>query len=159
MFPFINAELIFPILSGVLVLLLFWIIRLEWKLYRFTRGRAGRSLEESIIELLRNERELQSFRKEMEEYLTQVEKRLKRSIQSVATIRFNPFKGTGDGGNQSFTTAFLSEDGDGVVLSTLHARERMSIFSKQLSGFTSPHDLSEEEKEAISKARGSIGGN
>jgi hypothetical protein len=66
----------------------------------------------------------------MEEYLTTVEKRLKKSIQGVETVRFNPFKGTGAGGNQSFSTAFVNEKGDGVVLTSMYARDRISMFAK-----------------------------
>jgi hypothetical protein len=41
--------------------------------------------------------ELKQFRAELERYLETVELRLKRSVQGVETLRFNPFKGNGDG--------------------------------------------------------------
>ncbi len=139
---------------GVLVLLfLLWSIRLELKVRRLLSGKNARSLEGTIMTIKDGHDELHAFRKEVEEYLTRVEKRLSRSVQGVETIRFNPFKGTGAGGNQSFSTAFVNEKGDGVVISTLHARDRMSFFSKPVTAFASTHELTDEEKEAIEKAR------
>lgn len=96
---------------------------------------------------------LDQFRQEMESYLTSVEKRLRKSVQSVHTVRFNPFKGTGSGGNQSFATAFLNEEGDGVVISSLYSRDRVSVFSKSIKKYESEHELSSEEKEALENAK------
>jgi len=82
-----------------------------------------------------------------------VEKRLNQSVRGVGTVRFNPFRGTGDGGNQSFASAFIDEKGDGVVFSTLYSRERMSVFAKPLTGGKSEYELTGEERRAIQKAR------
>ncbi|NIT70429.1 DUF4446 family protein, partial [candidate division KSB1 bacterium] len=57
----------------------------------------------------------------------------------VGTVRFNPFKGTG--GGQSFAAAFLSEHGNGVVISTLYSRERVSVFAKPIQSFASEYEL------------------
>ncbi len=96
---------------------------------------------------------LESFKKELETYLTTVESRLKKSVQGIHTVRFNPFKGsTGSGGNQSFATAFLNELGDGVVVSSLYAREHVSIFAKPIVRGKSEFELSEEEAEAVKVA-------
>jgi len=47
----------------------------------------------------------------------------------------------------------LDEEGNGVVLSSLYSRERMSIFAKPIKGGRSEYDLTAEEKEALNKAR------
>jgi hypothetical protein len=95
---------------------------------------------------------LKNFKRELELYLQTVEKRLSKSIQGVENINFNAFKGSETGG-KSFATAFLNEKGDGVIISSLYARERISIFSKQVKGFKPEVDLSEEEKTALTKAK------
>jgi hypothetical protein len=89
----------------------------------------------------------------MEKYLTHVEKRLRKSIQSVHTVRFNPFKGTGGGSNQSFATTLLNEDGDGVIISSLYARDHVSIFGKPVSKHESTYELSEEEHQSLDQAK------
>mgnify|MGYP001619086999 CR=1 FL=1 len=143
-------------LLGSIVILIGWIIRLEIKLGRFLKGKDGKSLEDSIVSGNKNLEKLNEFQKEVIGHFINVEKRLKRSIQAVETMRFNPFKGTGDGGNQSFSTSFVSENGDGVVVSSLYSRDRVSVFSKPLQKFESSFELTEEEKEVISNSKNSL---
>lgn len=140
------------LLSAGILLLVLWIIRLEVKISRLLKGKNAKSLEGSILSLIDEQKNMSKFRKEMEVYLENVEKRLRKSVRGVDTIRFNPFKGAG-GGNQSFATAFIDEEGNGVMLSSIYSRDRMSVFAKPIEKFNSSFDLSEEEKTAISKAK------
>ena len=63
------------------------------------------------------------------------------------------FEGTGEGGQQSFATAFLSEEGNGVVVSSIRARDRVGIYAKPIASHASEYELTEEERAAIAKAR------
>lgn len=144
-------------LAGILVFLVVWIMQLERKIKKFTRGKNGKCLEDSIMVIKGDLDDLEKFKRDMEEYLTDVEKRLRRSTQSIETIRFNPFKGDGSGGNQSFATAFLDENGDGLVMSSLYARDRVSVFSKPIKKYTSEFELSDEEKKAVEGAKKKLG--
>ena len=119
------------------------------KMRRFIVGLDAHHIGDSLASVSGDLKELQSFRSEIERYLTSVEKRLKKSVQSVHTVRFNPFKGTGGGSNQSFATTLLTEDGDGVIISSLYARDHVSVFGKPIHGHSSPHELSEEERESL----------
>ena len=74
-----------------------------------------------------------------------------RMIQRIGVVRFNPFPDTG--GNQSFVVALLDAGGDGVVLSSLHSRGGTRVYLKQLSQGKAENALSEEELEAIRRAR------
>ena len=139
-------------LFALVVILIGWVIRLEVKIKKLLIGKDAKSLEDSIINANANLEKMENFQKEASLYFKNIEKRLKRSLQTVETLRFNPFKGTGDGGNQSFSTAFLSENGDGVVISSLYSRDRVSVFSKPLNKFESNFELTEEEKEVVRKA-------
>jgi Protein of unknown function (DUF4446) len=76
---------------------------------------------------------------------------VKDSVRKVKTVRFNPFAGTGVGGNQSFSTALLNEHGDGVIISALHSRERVAVFAKPISNYQSEYELTAEEKSLLSK--------
>lgn len=141
------------VLAGVFIIFLFWNWRLERKMRRVLIGKNARSLEDSIVNISADLKALRNFTKEMETYLTTVEKRLNQSIQSVETVRYNPFKGTGSGGNNSFSTAFLSEKGDGVLLTSMYARDRISMFAKPVKSFASEHELSEEENESLEQCK------
>lgn len=143
-------------LTVAIVILIGWVIRLEIKIHRLLLGKNSVSLEDSIVESRKNIEQLNEFQKEVVNHFVNVEKRLKRSIQAVETIRFNPFKGTGEGGNQSFSTSFTSENGSGVVISSLYSRDRVSIFSKPLDKFGSKFELTEEEQEVIKSSKNSL---
>ena len=140
-------------LVGCIVICIGWIIRLEIKMRRILRGKDAKSLEDSIVGAHNNLEKLNQFQREAINHFINVEKRLGRSIQAVETIRFNPFKGVGEGGNQSFSTSFVSENGDGVVISSLYSRDRVSVFSKPLSKFGSTFELTEEEKGVITNSK------
>ncbi len=140
-------------LVAIVVILVGWIIRLEVKIKKLLIGKDAKSLEDSIVNTKENLEKLNLFQRESSLYFKNIEKRLHRSLQAIETIRFNPFKGTGEGGNQSFSTAFVSEDGDGVVLSSLYSRDRVSVFSKPLKKFESNFELTEEEKEVIGTSK------
>ena len=46
----------------------------------------------------------------------------------------------------------MDEDGNGVVISGLYSRDKVGVYAKPLSKFSSEHELSTEEIEAINLA-------
>jgi len=152
---FITSEILFYITIGLvtLILILFiWNIILATRVKKLMRGKNGQSLEKSFTEMNQNISNIQQFRKELELYLKKVEKRLKRSVQGVSNINFNAFSGA-ESGAKSFATAFINEDGNGIIISSLNARDRLNIFTKEISDWKSELNLSEEEEAALTKAK------
>lgn len=146
--------------AGALLLALialFMQLSLRRRFLRLSLGRNG-SFEESLTVLAREMKETKEFRDELETYLKHVETRLRGSLQGLGVVRFNPFEGQGQGGNQSFAAAFLDESGNGVVLSTLHVRERALVYAKPVQGGNSPYELTAEEKRALAIAKESVAG-
>lgn len=154
--PQINTEIVIYALILIIIILIVWLILLERRLNRLLLGKNARTLEDSISWLRHTLEEMMKFKDDSIDYFKNVESRLKRSIQAVETVRFNPFQGTGSGGNQSFSTAFINEKGDGVVISTLHSRDRMTIFSKPIKKFSSEFDMTEEEKNVLDQAKNKV---
>ena len=148
--PLTIAVIALTIITIALIGMVIWMYT---KLQRFIVGVDSHNISDSLAHVASNLGELQTFKGQTETYLTNVEKRLRKSVQSVHTVRFNPFKGTGGGGNQSFATAFLNEDGDGVLISSLYSREHVSVFSKPVKKHETGHELSDEEKEALDEAK------
>ncbi len=140
-------------LGAFCVLLLVLHIQLHRRLNRILRGKNTLTIEDSIIELAKELDTLNEFKEGSEEYLKLVEQRLRKSIQGIETRRFNAFKGTGAGGNQSFACAFVNENGDGIILSSLYASDRMSVFAKPVEEFTSTYELTEEEEQALKSTK------
>ena len=152
---FDTSTMIYALLCLIAVLAL-WLIRMEQRIKNLLKGSSGKGLEDSILHLHKGQAELKTFQRESIEYLKNIEARLKRSLQAVETVRFNPFKGTGEGGNQSFSTTLLNERGDGVIISSLSVRDRVSIFSKPIKKFTSEFEMTEEEKNVLKTAKDSL---
>jgi hypothetical protein len=146
------TTLIFLLLLIAIVLLVGLVYFLNKKLDRFLIGSSSGNLDESIKAINDSLSENKKFQDDMQEYLLTVEKRLKKSVQAVNTVRFNPFKGTGSGSNQSFSTTFLNEERNGVVISSLYSREHISVYSKPVSSGKSEYELSDEEKESLDNA-------
>ncbi len=140
----------------VLALLsLLYAMLLQRRLARLSLGRAG-SLEETIVILSREMREMKEFKSEVEQYLKIVEQRLRGSVSGVGVVRFNPFVTDGQGGNQSFAIGLIDEEGSGVVFSTLYARNHVGVYAKPLLRGISTYELSDEEKRAVAEAKQSI---
>ena len=152
MFP--EIYLIYALLA-LLMLTIGWLIRFEIK-FRHILGGKNQSLDGAISEIRKDLSAIIKYRDASEKYLETVERRLRKSVTGVETIRFNPFKGDGSGGNQSFSTAFVNEEGDGVVISSLYSRERVSVFAKPIKKLASEYEMTAEEKESLQKAKESV---
>ena len=144
------------VLGLVVIGLIVVVISLQARMRKFLIGVDSANIKDSIEFVSAGLKDMQTFKAEMEIYLAEVESRLQKSVRAVHTVRFNPFKGTGDGGNQSFATAFLTENGDGVILSSLYSRDRVSVFSKPVIAHVSEFELSEEEAEALESAKAKL---
>lgn len=147
----IKLEIGFFIVIGVVVLLnIVWIIATEKRLKKFFLGKKAKDLEETISILEENIDKLKKAKENTEKELAVINSKLKKSIRGLETVRFNPFPDQGS--NQSFAIGILNEENDGVVLSSLYSRERMSIFAKPIKNGKSDYELTEEEKDALEKA-------
>ncbi len=81
---------------------------------------------------------------------------LDRSLQSFGIVRFNPFPDMG--GDQSFSIALADAQGNGLVISSLYGRTVSRVYAKPLRNWDSPYTLTDEEKEAIARARSRVEG-
>lgn len=145
-----TMPILLYILAGIIIILLVWIGLLEHRLKKFFAGTKAKNLEEVMITLGKQVGELHSIQNNINEHLVKVDGRLDKSIRKIETIRFNPFLDAGS--NQSFAISLLNDEGDGVVLSSLYARDRMSFFAKPIIKGKSEFELSIEEKEVLKKS-------
>ncbi len=146
-----SISILVYILSGVIVVLLVWIGLTEYRFRKFFAGTNARNLENVMLELGEQMKVIKETQANINKHLVTVDKRLDKSIRSVETIRFNPFLDAGS--NQSFAISFLNDEGNGVVMSSLYARDRMSIFAKPIINRKSEFELSTEEKDVLEKSK------
>ncbi|MBP6060559.1 MAG: DUF4446 family protein [Candidatus Pacebacteria bacterium] len=146
-----KLELGLFIFAGIAFLIgAVWMFTTEKRLKRFFIGKKAKDLEDTITILEDEIAKLKKAKEIFEKDISIINAKLRKSIRGLETIRFNPFPDQGS--NQSFAIGMLNEDGDGVVLSSLYSRERMSIFAKPVKNKKSEYELSDEEKSALEKA-------
>jgi hypothetical protein len=145
-----NTTILIYIISGIVVIILFWIMSIELRFKKFFAGTKARDLEEMIFLLGKKLNQLEETQQKIDKNLIIIDGRLNKSIRKIETIRFNPF--VDGGGNQSFAIALMNDESNGVVISSLYARDRMSIFAKPIINGKSDFELSSEEKEVLEKA-------
>ena len=72
------------------------------------------------------------------------------SLQRFGIVRYNAFEEMG--GNLSFSLALLDDHGDGLVITSINGRTEARTYAKPIKRFDSTHNLSEEEREAVTVA-------
>ncbi|HNR97262.1 MAG TPA: DUF4446 family protein [Anaerolineae bacterium] len=117
-------------------------------------GTSGGSLEEILTEHVLRVRETGERVDSLAEQTRLLEETGRLSLQHAAIVRYNPFRDTGS--DQSFALALADSRGNGVVLSSLHARDGTRVYGKALTAWESAHALTDEEKSAIARARGDV---
>ncbi len=150
--PTNTTDILAYILGALVLILLIAVVRQEMRLKKILYGKNAKTLEDSFGNMGASLNTLKAKTEQIEKTLIRIEAELKRTVKGVSTVRFNPFKGT-SGSNQSFATAFLDKEGNGVVLSSLYSRDRVSIFAKPLKTASSEYELTDEEKQAVEAAR------
>lgn len=72
------------------------------------------------------------------------------AISHLGLVRFDAFEDTG--GGQSFALALIDDEGDGVILTSLHSRQTTRVFVKDIRGGVADAPLSVEEEGALREA-------
>lgn len=126
---------------------------LVMRISKLTKGADGASLEDKIRNILSQNTAYGQHLQKIDNRLASLEDRMRRVVRNVKTNRFDPFEGSGSSGKQSFAVALLDDDGNGAVISSLHAHDKVRVFAKPISNFNSTHELSEEEKKVIAEAK------
>lgn len=72
-------------------------------------------------------------------------------VQKIGSTRFNPFKELG--GDHSFSLAILDGTDSGIIITSLHTRDRTRVYMKDIKKGKSGFELSAEEKKALLAAQ------
>ena len=88
---------------------------------------------------------------EVRSRIAQLEEDGKSHIQKVGFVRFNPFKELG--GDHSFSLAVLDGGDSGVVITSLHTRDRTRVYMKDIKKGKATLELSADGKKALASAQ------
>jgi len=115
----------------------------------FKKNKEPKDLKEVLDQFKDLEKKVDIISHELEN----LKKTGKFSIQKMGVVRYNPFSGVGS--NQSFSLTLLDGNNDGMVITSLYARDGNRVYAKTIEEGKSQYSLSGEEKQAISEAMNS----
>ncbi len=96
-------------------------------------------------EYLNTVKEIKLLTKEFDNF-----KKISRNdIQKVGLVKFNSFKEAG--GDNSFSLTLLDGNKNGIIITSLHARERTRLYIKDVISGKVNVKLSEEEEKSLKK--------
>ena len=73
------------------------------------------------------------------------------ALRHLSVVRYDAF---GDmGGHLSWSAALLDDNGNGIVLTSIHGRSESRTYAKNVAEWSSDQTLSPEEEEAVDAAR------
>jgi len=123
----------------------------ETRYEALTRGADGSSLADVLDAHVEEVRVAMECVRELDELARGLERSGRRHMQHMGFLRFNPFRDAG--GDQSFALALADGEGNGFVVSSLHSRDVTRVYGKPLVAWDSIYALTDEEKQAIDKAK------
>jgi hypothetical protein len=85
----------------------------------------------------------------------QLAERDRLALSRFHMVRYDAFEDMG--GRLSFSAALLDDHGDGVVLTSINGRSETRTYAKPIRNYSSDHNLTDEEGEAIAGAVASEG--
>jgi HAMP domain-containing protein len=148
---YLNTPFVTLFLLITTVCLLVSTILLSARLNKLFKGKDAASLEPLIHEVLEKMKDLSQSDEDLRTHAIDLDKRLSQSVRNVSTLRFKAFEAGAS--NQSFAIALLDEKGNGVVMSSLHNRDRVTTYAKPIKAFKSTYELTEEELHTIEESK------
>lgn len=153
-----SDYIILGLAAVVLILLVLTIINISQmrklkKSYKvFMTGQNGKNLEETLIKRLNQVDSLLTANSENEKNIDELFDDMQHTYQKMGLIKYDAFNEMG--GKLSFSLAMLDVKNNGFIINAMHTREGCYTYIKEIVDGNSIIVLSEEEKEALSRAMG-----
>ncbi len=153
-----NFDFILEAVAVVLIVLLVWNIVLTLalqksrkKLYAFTKSGNIVDLEQVVLDYRDAQQLIEERVSQTESEIQELKARTKLYKGKVEIIRYNAFEQAGQ--NLSYSVAFLDENADGVVISSIHTQTGSNSYAKPIKDGVSEYKLTPEEIAVLEKAR------
>ncbi len=135
----------------IVFVLSFFVLRSFFYLRRLFIKSDKKSIENLLEKILAQEEKNKVDIEKLSKKIYEIEKDGKYHIQKLGVVKFNPFKEMG--GEHSFSIAILDGKDNGVIITSLHGRERTRVYSKVVRNGKSTLSLSSEEEKALKIAQ------
>lgn len=147
-----NFELIILVVIGIWTLILSVFVFIIFSFFkRFSKGVKEADIRKTLDKILAAETKNQSEMQEIKKEIQNIKYLDLEHVQKMSLVRFNPFREIG--GDHSFSFVLLNGKENGVIITTLHTRERTRVYAKAIKNGKSEIELSSEEKKALLKAQ------
>lgn len=145
------VQIIFPLLTLWLLAITIAYIWLYKHYTNLTKGVSQKDLISSLNNFISLSTQNSDSLKKISEKLEGEIQENKKHFQKLGFNRYNPFTDTG--GDQSFSFSLLDENGNGIVISSLHSRENTRLYAKKVvKGKVEGQGTSVEEQTVIKEA-------
>lgn len=158
----ISTDLVVIILIVVVLLQFIWIFtiiskcnKLNKRLSKFTTGRDAANLEEIIAKRFSEMRQIVKNEKQQNRDIDLINDKFLTTFCKIGLVKYDAFKEMS--GKLSFSLALLTENHDGIIITSMHSREGCFTYCKEISNEESYYILSEEERLALNVAIGKEG--
>lgn len=109
------------------------------------------NIEDDLRRFISKVEQVEQENKEIQEYANNLNSNMKGCLQKIGMVRYSAFSDVGS--DLSFTLAMLDAKDNGVILNGIYSADSSNIYAKPIINGTSTYALSQEEKEALEKAR------
>ena len=114
------------------------------------RGSTKDDLEGMLIQHVRKVEEVEAVNVRILEENELIRQFIRQTLVRVASVRFRAFEDMG--GDLSYAVALLDANNDGVIFSSIFAREDSRSYIKPIKNGSSEYPLSDEEKSVLQEA-------
>jgi len=121
--------------------------KLNYKYNRFMVNSNGEDIEKQIENCLNISEEIMDKNRQIASHLNEIDRNLLYCVQKVGLVRFSAFDDVGS--NLSYSIALLDGNNNGVVITSLFARDTSTSYGKPVIDGKSRYPLSAEELQAI----------
>lgn len=143
------------VLLVILFILLFVVINklnvMARKYEAIMSGKKGADLEKIIRVRFKEMDQVKANAKRVTKEHKEIKRKLKSCYSKLGVVKYDAFEQMA--GKLSFVIALLNEDNSGFVFNSMHSREGCFNYAKEIIKGESYIPLSDEEKEAIEKAK------
>lgn len=158
----IGTDLVVIILIVVVLFQFIWIFtiiskynKMNKRLSKFTTGRDAANLEEVIVKRFSEIRQVVQNEKKQNRDIDIINDKFLTTFCKIGLVKYDAFKEMS--GKLSFSLALLTENHDGIIITSMHSREGCFTYCKEVTNEESYYILSEEERLALNVAIGKDG--
>ena len=152
-----NLSYVVAILGILMVVMYLLMINLFYNLNymkkrykKMMTGVDGANLERMMIGCIDKTEDIEKENKKINRDIQDIRDLLQQAITKVAVVRFRAFEDMGS--DLSYAVAMLDSDNNGVIMSSIFAREDSRSYVKPITAGKSSYPMTDEEQEALRQA-------